>query len=302
MSNWGYALAQGLAAGAQSASGMLDAQMKREDQEAADVRAANRKLDMESRLNAAKEAMQERAEERKRQASRAQGQEITSRAQGMLEAGNQAVIDRVNADPRSAPMTKEELAGMPEETRKLYGAPDTGELASLKREAAAAREIGDTAREKEINDRIKDLETVNRNNAKDAAEERRHQERMKHDERMVELKRKADAGDAKATADMKNIDDIAETLFDGDRAQAYAYKASMQGKSRTEVVKSMLPLVKDDYTLDTPEKRLQAAERLADSLMSRETSTKAAVRGAPAKPTTATPPANRPPLSSFRMN
>lgn len=59
MADWGYALGQGIGAGAKSASGILDSQIKEE----ADIRAADRKLEMEQRLLAAQELMNDRARE-----------------------------------------------------------------------------------------------------------------------------------------------------------------------------------------------------------------------------------------------
>jgi hypothetical protein len=59
MADWGYALGQGIGAGAKSASGIMDAQIK----EDADIRAANRQLELQERLNASQELMQQRARE-----------------------------------------------------------------------------------------------------------------------------------------------------------------------------------------------------------------------------------------------
>lgn len=59
MADWGYALGQGIGAGAKSASGIIDSQLKEE----AELRAADRQLDYQQRLMAAQELMQERARE-----------------------------------------------------------------------------------------------------------------------------------------------------------------------------------------------------------------------------------------------
>lgn len=115
-------------------------------------------------------------------------------------------------------------------------------------------------------------------------------EKLKRDKELEQfkanLKAKADRGDQKATAEIQNLTFIAEQRFGGDISKAIDLKFAAQDKSRTQVVRDMLQLVKDDFTLDTPDKKLAAAEKLADSLMGRETNTRGAVR--------ATPKANKP--------
>jgi len=195
MANWGYALAQGVAAGAKSASGMLDDQMKAEAKAAADDRAGDRQLDMQLRLEAARESMRERAEERKLATNRAQGKAITDRAKGMLEEGEKSVMDKVNTDPNAAPMTPEEIASMPPETRKLYELPDKGELADLKREAKAAMEMGDTVRAREINDRIRDAERGEYEKSRNATADKRADAELEYRKGMLD---RADAREARA--------------------------------------------------------------------------------------------------------
>lgn len=64
--NFGYALAQGLAGAAKAGAGIADQQMK----EAAEERAANRQLEIQMRLDAAREMMAMRADERRRSATK----------------------------------------------------------------------------------------------------------------------------------------------------------------------------------------------------------------------------------------
>lgn len=64
MADWAYALSQGIAGAAQTGAGIIDAQMKDTAQANAEQRAADVKLDTQSRMMAIEDAMKTRAAER----------------------------------------------------------------------------------------------------------------------------------------------------------------------------------------------------------------------------------------------
>jgi len=111
MANWAYGLSQGIAAGAQSAGGLIDAQLKEE----ADQRAADRRLSDQERLLAAQEAMQERIAE-----ASYQRQQRPNQAAGALltEAGQQ----QLPAKPEYGNNTRVNLSGSPEEVEAKINA------------------------------------------------------------------------------------------------------------------------------------------------------------------------------------
>lgn len=124
------------------------------------------------------------------------------------------------------------------------------------------------------------------------AEEKRSLERQKELARYkADLESKATKGDGKATAEIQNLTFIAQNRFGGDIAKAIDLKFASQDKSRTQIVRDMMQLVKDDYNLPTPQAKLQEAERLADALIGRETNTRGAVKRPtpPAQPKPNTP-------------
>ncbi len=129
MANWGYAIAQGIGAGAQSASGMLDAKMK----EDADVRAADRKLAIEERLMASREAMEARADERRNKYN-TDSQERGFTHSKEMQAGSQefsAAESEKNREQQGM------LAANAQEFQRGEGAANRANAATLQREAQA---------------------------------------------------------------------------------------------------------------------------------------------------------------------
>jgi hypothetical protein len=78
MANWGYAISQGLAGGANAIGILADQQLK----EDAETRAANRQLDIQMRLDAARELGAQRAAEYKQAQAAKRAQEINAGADG----------------------------------------------------------------------------------------------------------------------------------------------------------------------------------------------------------------------------
>lgn len=100
MADWGYAIGQGIGAGAKSASGIIDTQIK----EDADARAADRQLDLQMRLQASQEAMQERAREHAYQIQQRPNQaagEYLRGASASVPVSASDVTELSGADPRS---------------------------------------------------------------------------------------------------------------------------------------------------------------------------------------------------------
>lgn len=104
MADWGYALSQGIASGAQVGGGLIDASLK----EDADKRASDRRLDDQQRLLAAQEAMQERVAE-----NAYQRQQRPNEAAGALL--RDAAGTQVPASPEYGDTPKVTLSGTPEE-------------------------------------------------------------------------------------------------------------------------------------------------------------------------------------------
>lgn len=126
-----------------------------------------------------------------------------------------------------------------------------------------------------------------------AEEDAKLERQKKLEEYKFQLKARQDKGDPKATAEIQNINFIAQNLFGGDVAKAIEYKMSANGKTRTAVVRDMMALVKDDFNLTTPEAKLKKAEEMADALISRDSGSRAGVKATatPPKATTKTPQA-----------
>jgi len=118
MADWGYGLSQGIAAGANTAGGLIDASIKRDAAEDAESRAADRRLADQERLMAAQEAMNDRIAE-----SAYQRQQRPNMAAGELlrEAG----ASQVPATPEYGNNPRVNVTGTPEEVRaKLSAIPD----------------------------------------------------------------------------------------------------------------------------------------------------------------------------------
>lgn len=139
MANIAYGISQGLASGAQSASGLLEAGIK----EDADKRAANQRLQDNERLLAAQEAMQERIAE-----NAYQRQQRPNQAAGELlrEAGGQQMpVESGYTGPRV------NVSGTPDEVRaKLNAIPDpqgrAEALAALDAQEAAQQSVAGKTR------------------------------------------------------------------------------------------------------------------------------------------------------------
>lgn len=134
--DWGQ-LASGFAGG-------VVKQMDARDKEAADIRAedraANRQLAMQERLEAAREMMTMRAEERKRKGAASDGLAIETKADGMLNASRAEHINKTLGSSMTAEDAKA-LEGN-EQAQAIYGLPKETELTKLNRRADAASGLG----------------------------------------------------------------------------------------------------------------------------------------------------------------
>lgn len=132
MADWGYALGQGIAAGAKTAGGLIDASIK----EDADIRAANRQLDTQTRLLAAQEAMQKRVQENAYQIQQRPAQaagEFLRMAGAEVPVKADAVTELSGADPNSP-----------------YKSPDGSPVRGLSGNVAVLRERAKLAKDPEI--------------------------------------------------------------------------------------------------------------------------------------------------------
>lgn len=173
MANWGYAVTQAVAGGAQSAVGSIDTQLKA----TADQQAADRELDMKTRLLAVQESMAQRAEERKRAQALQQGQAVSAGATGLLNTAAASSIDASlgsHIDP-SNPDSAASLAAIRAnpEAMKAYGLPQETDLTKAKARAEAARNTGDVAAAGEEDKNVRNLVTDARNVDQDASTNKR---------------------------------------------------------------------------------------------------------------------------------
>jgi hypothetical protein len=191
--NLGYAIGQGMAAGAQSLAHDIDTRMK----EDADARAANRDLDIKLRLKAADEAMTQRAEERHRAQALQQGKDIETKAQGMLAQQDASAINSSlgsTIDP-SDPESARQLAEIRKNpaAAKAYNLPEDDEygIAAAKRRADAARNIGDLGAAKELDTSVRTSIGEKTTKEKGERDERRldilEQYRQAQEKRMTDL-------------------------------------------------------------------------------------------------------------------
>lgn len=178
----GYAIAQGVAGAAASGVTTIDQQLKEE----ADNRAANRDLDIKQRLAAAQQQLQFQADDRKRALAVQQGQAVTTGATGLL---NSAAASNINSSLGSAidpndPDSAASLAAIRSNpaAMKAYGLSPEDDLTKAKARSDAARNLGDLAAAGEEDKNVRSLVVDKRNEATDAATNRRLDQQEKFQE------------------------------------------------------------------------------------------------------------------------
>lgn len=303
--NWAYAVSQAVGGAAQSAVAGVDRQLKDE----ADQRAANRELDLKTRLMAADEAMKNRIEDRKRAKAVDQGQAINTGATGLL---NTAAAGNINAsfgsqiDPAN-PDSAATLAAIRANpaAMKAYGLPEEDDLTKARARHAAAQNQGDLAAASEVDKDVRNLVGDKRNADKDKTDNRRLDETQAHN---MEMEKRQSAM-AQATLTYQNR--MLEAAKSRDEAQqkreetkATAEMRQATGKAldgANAVIKSLEKEVADPMLAPEVQKvsRVQLQRAMAEAEGYRKLLAGAGVDGGLPEATPAAAPAGRPPLSSF---